>query len=152
MSQCPQCGASVEANLPNCKYCGEPITPVAPPPQPMQGQQPFQQNPHQQQPYTHYQQPHPAPPPQVVIQQMMPPGAMINPAWPIRSKVVAGVLGILLGGIGVHKFYLGRIGLGILYILFCWTFIPSFIGFIEGIIYLCSSDEAFSLKNRVRVL
>ena len=71
-----------------------------------------------------------------------------NSSKPIKSKVAAGVLGILLGGFGIHKFYLGNIGLGIVYILFAWTFIPAIIGFIEGIIYLTYSgdDEAFTEK------
>ncbi len=64
-----------------------------------------------------------------------------------KSKVVAGVLGILLGGIGVHKFYLGRWGWGIIYLLLCWTYIPAVIGLIEGIIYLCSNEEAFAAKH-----
>lgn len=63
-----------------------------------------------------------------------------------KDKVVAGILGILLGGIGAHKFYLGNIGLGILYLCFSWTFIPSIIGIIEGIIYLTMTDEAFKAK------
>lgn len=74
-----------------------------------------------------------------------------DPSWPQRDKLAAGLLAILLGGIGVHKFYLGKIGLGILYILFCWTGIPSIIGLVEGILYLCSSDEDFEMKNHVRV-
>lgn len=63
-----------------------------------------------------------------------------------KNKVTAGVLGILLGGIGVHKFYLGQTGMGILYLIFFWTFVPAIIGLIEGIIYLTMSDEAFDAK------
>lgn len=63
-----------------------------------------------------------------------------------KNKVVAGVLGIFLGGFGIHKFYLNEPGLGILYILFCWTFIPAFVGLIEGLIYLSTSDEQFARK------
>lgn len=70
---------------------------------------------------------------------------------PIKSKLAAGLFAILLGGIGVHKFYLGRIGLGIVYALFWWTWIPSIIGLIEGILYLSQSDEEFSQRNGVRV-
>ena len=63
-----------------------------------------------------------------------------------KSRLAAGLFGIFLGGFGVHKFYLGRVVWGVVYILFCWTFIPSLIGFIEGIIYLTMSDEAFAQK------
>ncbi len=64
-----------------------------------------------------------------------------------KSRVTAGILAILLGGIGIHKFYLGKWGMGILYLVFCWTYIPSIIGFIEGILYLVSTDENFARKH-----
>ena len=63
-----------------------------------------------------------------------------------KNRVTAGVLAILLGGIGVHKFYLNSAGMGVLYILFSWTFIPAIIGLIEGIIYLTMSDQDFAVK------
>ncbi|MPW42175.1 hypothetical protein A6M14_11325 [Acinetobacter sp. Ac_877] len=63
-----------------------------------------------------------------------------------KSKIIAAVLAFFLGGFGVHKFYLGQIGWGIVYLLFCWTFIPSIVAFIEFIIYLCTSDEDFAKK------
>ena len=59
------------------------------------------------------------------------------------QKWVAVLLAFFLGGIGVHKFYLGRDGQGILYLLFCWTFIPSVIAFVEGFVYLTLSEEQF---------
>lgn len=96
-----------------------------------------------------------APTQQVIVQgQPMPQQVYVtgvSPAWPIKNKTVAGLLGIFLGGLGIHKFYLGKIGQGIVYILFCWTFIPAVIGFIEGIVYLCSNDENFQLKHHVRL-
>ncbi|MCM3744035.1 NINE protein [Sporosarcina luteola] len=55
-------------------------------------------------------------------------------------------MAIFLGGLGIHKFYLGKWGWGILYILFCWTYIPSLIGLIEGIIYLVSNQNNFARK------
>jgi TM2 domain-containing membrane protein YozV len=67
-----------------------------------------------------------------------------------KSKVAAGLFGILLGGIGIHKFYLGRIGWGIVYLIFCWTFIPAVVGLIEGILYLTASDEDFERKYALR--
>ena len=63
-----------------------------------------------------------------------------------KNRVAAALFALLLGGLGIHKFYLGRVGQGILYLIFCWTFIPTIIGFIEGIIYLTMSDQAFEAK------
>lgn len=63
-----------------------------------------------------------------------------------KSKLVAGLLAIFLGGLGIHKFYLGRPWAGILYLVFCWTFIPAMIGFIEGIVYLAISAKNFDRK------
>jgi TM2 domain-containing membrane protein YozV len=83
--------------------------------------------------------------------QSMPPNQYNNAAAsygikPRKDKIVAGILGIVLGGIGVHKFYLGEIGVGLLYLIFCWTGIPAVIGLIEGIIYLTTPDEVFQQK------
>lgn len=63
-----------------------------------------------------------------------------------KNKIAAGLFAILLGGLGVHKFYLGRTGWGIIYLIFCWTFIPALAGIIEGILYLTASDEEFERK------
>ena len=59
-----------------------------------------------------------------------------------KSRVLAGILGIILGGIGVHRFYLGNIGIGILQILVSvFTLgIGSVWGFIEGIIILAGGE------------
>jgi TM2 domain-containing membrane protein YozV len=73
-----------------------------------------------------------------------------DPMWPARSKMAAGILAILLGDLGVHKFYMGKIGMGILYLVFCWTGVPAIIGLVEGIIYLTSSRYDFEMKNHVR--
>lgn len=62
------------------------------------------------------------------------------------NRIVAALLAVLLGGFGLHKFYLGRVGWGLLYLLFCWTFVPAVVGFIEGIIYLTMSDAGFAAK------
>lgn len=63
-----------------------------------------------------------------------------------RNKVTAAILAFFLGGVGIHKFYLGQIGQGVIYLLFAWTFIPAIVAFVEGIIYLTMSDEAFFAK------
>lgn len=57
------------------------------------------------------------------------------------NKIAYGLLGIFLGGVGIHKFYAGRIGLGITYLLLFWTVVPFVIGFIEGIIGLTKDAD-----------
>jgi TM2 domain-containing membrane protein YozV len=64
----------------------------------------------------------------------------------MKSKGTAALLCFFLGGIGVHKFYLGENGAGIVYLLFCWTFIPGIIAFIEFIMLLLMSDADFNMK------
>jgi TM2 domain-containing membrane protein YozV len=63
-----------------------------------------------------------------------------------KSKTTAGILAILLGGLGIHKFYMGKPLQGILYLLFCWTFIPAIVSFIEGLMYFFESDEKFQSR------
>ena len=68
------------------------------------------------------------------------------PPFSRKSKSTAAILAILLGDFGAHKFYLGKPGSGILYLVFFWTFIPGLIGVIEGIIYLTMNDQEFVQK------
>ncbi|MFI5228405.1 MAG: NINE protein [Gemmatimonadales bacterium] len=69
----------------------------------------------------------------------------------LPGRGTAVFLALILGGLGAHKFYLGSPGLGILYLLFCWTFIPSIIGFFEGLGYLFTSDESWTAQFATRV-
>ena len=65
------------------------------------------------------------------------------------KRVLAGILGILLGALGIHKFMLGYTKEGVIMllvtILTCGfgAFFTSIIGLIEGIVYLTKSDEEF---------
>ena len=56
-----------------------------------------------------------------------------------KKTSTAVLLALFLGGIGAHRFYMGQTGLGVVYILFCITFIPAFVAVIE----------AFLMKQRV---
>ncbi|GGP01063.1 hypothetical protein GCM10010992_00410 [Cloacibacterium rupense] len=61
-----------------------------------------------------------------------------------NKKVLAGVLAILLGGFGVHKFILGYTKEGIIQLILGLACgVGALIGLIEGIIYLTKSDEDF---------
>lgn len=66
-----------------------------------------------------------------------------------KEKLVAGLLGILLGSLGIHKFYLGYTKEGVIMLLVSLltcgvgAFVMEIIGLIEGIMYLVKSDEEF---------
>lgn len=67
-----------------------------------------------------------------------------------RNKWVAIILAFFFGAFGIHKFYLGQIGIGIIYLLFCWTGITAIIGIIEAVLYLTMSDAEFAAKYYIR--
>jgi TM2 domain-containing membrane protein YozV len=83
-----------------------------------------------------------------------PPGIAMAPPLPVAhpragSKIAAGICGILLGALGIHKFILGYTGAGLIMLLvslltcfIAWP-IMHLIGLIEGIIYLTKSDADF---------
>ena len=73
-----------------------------------------------------------------------------------KDKTAAGLLAIFLGSFGIHKFYLGYTGPGLVYLLvntigwfLLWIvlYIPNIIlgviALVEGIIYLTQTDEEF---------
>tara|TARA_R100000935_G_scaffold58869_1_gene98819 strand:+ start:1142 stop:1462 length:321 start_codon:yes stop_codon:yes gene_type:complete len=64
----------------------------------------------------------------------------------MKNKTTAAILAFFLGGFGGHRFYLGQGGLGVLYLIFCWTLIPMVISFIDFIIFLTMDENAFNNK------
>nr|WP_326846455.1 TM2 domain-containing protein [Streptomyces kaniharaensis] len=86
---------------------------VSYPPQP--GQQPYPGQPYPGQPY---------------------PG---QPEYSDKSKIVAGILQLFLGGFGIGRFYTGHIGMGIAQLLTCGGF--GFWALIDGIMFLVSNDR-----------
>ena len=63
-----------------------------------------------------------------------------------KSKLAAALFAFFLGGFGIHKFYLGQVVWGLVYLFLFWTFLPALLGFIEGILYLVMSDAEFARK------
>ena len=91
-------------------------------------------------PQPNYQAPQPG-----VPYQVPPQGAPIPPNYQPRSKVAAGILGILLGSLGVHNFYLGYTGKAVAQLLITLltcgigAAATSIWGLVEGIMILTGS-------------
>lgn len=86
--------------------------------------------------------------PKCGVRQFAPPtasGPQVNAQFE-RSKLAAALFALFLGGIGIHKFYLGRVAWGFVYLIFCWTFIPAIVGFIEAIVLLAMTQSDFHRK------
>jgi len=64
----------------------------------------------------------------------------------MKNRSTAGILALFLGGLGVHKFYLGEGGKGILYLVFFWTYIPALIALVEAVILFTMTDGDFNAK------
>lgn len=69
---------------------------------------------------------------------------MANTQTKTKSRALAAVLAFFLGGLGIHKFYMGKVRWGIAYLLFCWTGIPTIVSFVEAILYIFSDDTTFN--------
>ncbi len=63
-----------------------------------------------------------------------------------KDRVTAGLIAVMLGIFGGHKFYLKKYKQGVIYLFFFWTLIPAVLGIIEGIRFLTMSDAQFQLK------
>ena len=64
----------------------------------------------------------------------------------MKNRTTAAILAVFLGGIGLHKFYLGQWVWGLIYLIFCWTFIPAASGLLEAIVLFSMSDQKFQEK------
>lgn len=128
MAFCPQCGANVADGTPVCPQCGVQLT-AQQPQQPQQPVPPVQQVP-QGVPYQQAPMPGPAP---------------VPPPYQPKSKMAAGLLGIFLGSLGVHNFYLGYTGKAVAQLLITLltcgfgSVISGIWGLIEGIMILTGS-------------
>ncbi len=142
-TNCSQCGAPRTPGANCCEYCGN-LFEVEKPQAPAQQVPPYAPPPIYQQPMQ----------PMMYHQNMQTMRMMndgIDPSWPIKSKGTAAALALFLGTFGIHQFYLGKTGVGVLYLVLCATGIPTFLGIIDGITMLSSSDHNFQVKHKVRL-
>lgn len=135
--KCTECGGNrctpMGFNTYRCEYCGVtfsvksdgPSYPAPPKPAPPVMPQAAYNNP--------YNQPNPYANPQPAYRSH-------------KDKTTALILTFFLGGLGVQWFYLGRTGMGVLSLLFFWTWIPAIIAFVQFIILLCMSTDEFDRK------
>lgn len=92
-----------------------------------------------------------------------PPGGAFTPhgyvpvhPGPPKQKSTAGILAILLGSLGVHLFYLGQKKWGLIFLLgtifTCGVglILTTLISIVQGVRYLCASDEEFYQKYVVQ--
>lgn len=84
--------------------------------------------------------------PKCGVRQQGPAGGGLATTPSGKSRIAAALFALFLGGFGIHKFYLGQVGLGVVYLLFFWTLIPAIVAFIEGVILLTQTDQAFAAK------
>lgn len=128
---CANCGQRVAEGAAVCPSCGAAMY------QPQDNAQQNYQQPNYQQPY---QQQPPYQPPYV-------PQDNYIPGYEQKSRVLAGILGILLGCFGVHNFYLGFTGKAIAQLLIsvcsCFTLsvVSGIWGLIEGIMILTQQGQ-----------
>lgn len=124
---CPSCGNAAALDAAVCVRCGHTFqTQFSVPPPPPGGWSPYPRSGYSGQPFVG-----------------------------THSKIAAGLFAILLGGLGVHRFYLGDIAGGFLFLvgsilgLFLCG-IPSMvlgvIALVQGILYLVASDAEFHQK------
>lgn len=68
--------------------------------------------------------------------------------YPQKDKTTAGILALLIGGLGIQYFYLGKVGAGLITILlsFVTCGLWPFLMFIQGILMLTMSQEEFNRK------
>lgn len=128
---CPRCGAQFQTATPinqvHCPNCGAVFTPAATPQGSQRQSYGWQQPPLQSQ-------------------------DLFTPGRSGKSRGVAGLLAILLGTLGVHYFYLGKIAMGIVFLLvtLCSCYIlgavTAIISIIQGIMMLTMSQDEFERR------
>jgi len=68
----------------------------------------------------------------------------------MKSKFTTALLAFFLGGLGIHRFYLGQNSRGIFYLLFCWTLIPALIALFDFFVFIFMSEDNFNYKYNLK--
>ena len=152
---CPRCGTAVGDTAQFCRACGSTLPPAQADPKPSYDQptQPYPPPSFEQSQSSYppaYEPPPGYPPaPQSYTQPYgYAPAPGVKPAG-AEKKLAAGLCGILIGGLGIHKFILGYNSEGLIMLLVTLltcgfgAIVTGVIGLIEGVIYLTKSDEEF---------
>lgn len=63
-----------------------------------------------------------------------------------KNRFIAIIIAFLLGNFGVHKFYLGKVRQGLLYLVFFWTGLPFFVALFDIVMLLITPEEKFNQK------
>ncbi|WP_025821079.1 TM2 domain-containing protein [Shewanella marina] len=72
--------------------------------------------------------------------------AGIDPDLRIKNQRLAVWFSFLLGGLGIHRFYLGQYMKGSLYLLFSWTLVPTVLGWVDAVRTLKMSPFSFEQR------
>lgn len=64
----------------------------------------------------------------------------------MKDKNIAGLLALIFGPLGIHRFYLGQGGIGIAYLMFCWLPVVWLIAFIDAILFFVMDKDVFDMK------
>jgi len=122
--KCSQCGAPISDGAKECKYCGHVFNTSKPEKEVTSSRaNNVEINPHE------------------FISQYKK-----RVFVPNKNQILAAALAFFFGTFGAHKFYLGKIGQGILYIIFFWTAIPTIVSIFEALVYLFTPKMIFAQK------
>lgn len=70
----------------------------------------------------------------------------------MKDKNIAGILSLFLGWLGIHRFYLGQAGLGIVYLLLFWTPVIWILSLIDAIAFFSMDQEHFDFKYNRQII